>query len=133
MNALESALLWCDTQNPRSQGQQMDARLRQAVQAITHNLAHKWTLSAIASAASVSEPHVVRLFRRHLGQSPLQYVEQRRLERAGQLLQHTVNRISDISDELGFESPFYFSLRFKKHLGVNPRSYRQKSQEEKRS
>jgi AraC family transcriptional regulator of arabinose operon len=129
MNALESALLWCDIQNPKSQMQQMDARMCQAIEAITRDLAHKWTLSAIARAAGVSEPHAVRLFRRYLSISPLQYVEQRRIERARQLLQHTVNRISDISDELGFESPFYFSLRFKKHLGVNPRTYRQQSQE----
>jgi AraC family transcriptional regulator of arabinose operon len=127
MNALESTLLWCDLQNPRSPLQDTDARLRRAMEAVTHDLARKWTLAAVAGVIGVSEPHAVRLFRRNLNLSPLQYVEQRRIERACQLLRRTAHRISEISDELGFENPFYFSNRFKKHLGINPRSYREVS------
>ncbi len=47
-----------------------------------------------------------------------------RLLQARQLLAYTNQTLSQIADQLGFSSPFYLSLRFKKHYGLSPRFFR---------
>jgi AraC-like DNA-binding protein len=49
-----------------------------------------------------------------------------RINRARQLLELTAMSIKEIAAEVGYENPFYFSLRFKKQTGTSPRDYRQK-------
>jgi AraC family transcriptional regulator of arabinose operon len=54
----------------------------------------------------------------------MHYVEARRIERATQLLRVTSLSVKQIAEQVGFESPFYFSLRFKKATGISPSAYR---------
>ncbi len=54
----------------------------------------------------------------------MQYLEQRRLDRAMELLGRTSMSVKDIAGAVGFENPFYFTLRFRKHTGYSPRRFR---------
>jgi AraC family transcriptional regulator of arabinose operon len=54
----------------------------------------------------------------------MEFVERQRIERARQLLVMTSLSVKEIGRGVGFESPFYFSLRFKRHTGKSPRSFR---------
>jgi transcriptional regulator GlxA family with amidase domain len=47
-----------------------------------------------------------------------------RLNRARQLLGWTSLSIKEIAAEVGYHDPFYFSARFRKHLGKSPRAFR---------
>lgn len=63
-------------------------------------------------------------FKAITGQSPHQYHQNLRLERAKELLESTVLNIDEIADQTGFESVYYFSKLFKKKTGTSPKHYR---------
>jgi YesN/AraC family two-component response regulator len=58
--------------------------------------------------------------------TPLEYLYHYRIERAKFLLKTTMRRISNISEEVGFEDPAYFTRYFQKHIGTTPTKYRKK-------
>ena len=126
MNALEEVLLWCDTQNPRSEQARLDPRVLAAMDFLCRNLDAAVTLDGLASVSGLSTSRFSHLFRRQTGLTPLQFLERQRLDRACQLLDFTARPIAAIAAEVGFENPFYFTLRFKRHTGFSPREYRRR-------
>ena len=126
MNALEEALLWCDLQNPQAQAARRDARVEAAMKALTQSLADPPRLEEIAGGVGLSASRLAHLFRAQVGVSPQQYLEDQRLSRARRLLELTPRPVAAIAAEVGYENPFYFSLRFKQATGLSPREYRKK-------
>jgi AraC family transcriptional regulator of arabinose operon len=127
MNALEAALLWCDTQNPRSAQAQLDGRVRDAMDFMCHHLGEAMSIERLAEMAGLSESRFAHVFRKQTGVTPLQFLEQQRLDRARQLLELTSRPIQAIAEEVGFGQPFYFTLRFKRLTGLSPRDYRKRA------
>ncbi|HYF51907.1 MAG TPA: arabinose operon transcriptional regulator AraC [Planctomycetota bacterium] len=127
MNALERVLLMCDAVNPRSRESSLDARVRKAMNYVCSNLSSRIDRAALARESSLSVSRLSHLFRAEVGMSLRQFVERQRLERAAQLLQMTSLSIKEIAFSLGFDNPFYFTLRFKQHFGSSPRAYRKKA------
>ena len=124
MNALEEALLWCDTQNPLSAQARLDARVQAVMDYFLRRLAEPITPAALQSVSGLSPSRLSHLFRAQVGLTPLQFLESRRLHRAAQLLEWTSTPIAAIAAEVGYENPFYFTLRFKRRTGLSPRDYR---------
>lgn len=81
-------------------------------------------LEKIARNAGVSQPTLVRLFRRHFQQHPLEYLIGLRLEFARSMLSATDLPLKEISWRSGYSSPYYFSTAFRKKYGAAPREYR---------
>ncbi len=77
----------------------------------------------VAESCSVTENHLCKIFRSELNISPLEYLNQKRLEYAGKLLQSSSMTIAEIAFESGFASPNYFSRIFKKKNGVTPSAF----------
>lgn len=65
-----------------------------------------------------------KAFKQITGESPNQYHLNLRLERAKKLLSTTLLNTTEIADQTGFESVFYFSKLFKKKNGIPPTAYR---------
>lgn len=126
MNALEEVLLWCSTQNPLSEPSVLDRRVRAAMEFLTRHLAEPVTTETLADACGLSVSRLAHLFRSQVGLTPQQYLESQRLSRARQLLELTPRPVGAIAAEVGYENPFYFTLRFKQATGLNPRDYRKK-------
>jgi len=87
----------------------------------------RMSIDEIASKFNLSRASFFAAFRRAAGCSPGQYRERKRLREAEQMLLQTDSTIAQIADAVGFDTPFYFSLRFKKSYGVSPALYRQKT------
>ncbi|WP_052460097.1 PocR ligand-binding domain-containing protein [Tessaracoccus massiliensis] len=83
------------------------------------------TLGKAAEYLMWSESHFARQFKEHTGQSFINYVTAKRLERAKFLLTHTTKPVLRIATELGFQPPNYFSRTFKKHEGLTPSEFRE--------
>lgn len=122
LNALEAALLWCDTQNPAAA--RIDARLLQAIELIDRDLRAELDVTRLARAANLSVSRFAHLFRSQLGVTPQQFVERRRLDAAGRLLELTSRPVASVAAEVGFANPLYFSTRFRRHTGYTPTAYR---------
>jgi AraC family transcriptional regulator of arabinose operon len=127
MNALEEVMLWCDTQNPDSEQDYLDTPIQNVMDYLCHNLMDKITLESLAERSGLSVSGLVHLFRRQTGMTIMQFLELQRLNRAKQLLERTGRRIQTIAMEVGYDSPFYFSQRFKRQHGISPRDYRKQS------
>ena len=126
MNALEKVLLLCDGVNPRSEQSCLDSRVLQAMDYLCQNLSQAVTLDRLAHHCGLSISRLAHLFREQVGQTPHQFLEMQRMTRARQLLNLTQQPVSAIAAETGFPDLFHFSKRFKHHLGLSPRNYRDK-------
>jgi AraC-like DNA-binding protein len=81
-------------------------------------------LNKVAHAACVSPYHFHRLFREVFGETPNQYLQRKRLERARELLGSTDRGVTEISMDVGFESSTSFAALFRRTFGCSPREYR---------
>jgi AraC family transcriptional regulator of arabinose operon len=126
MNALEEVLLWCDTQNPRAHTLRRDERVQTVIDHIYDHMAEKMTLAALAERSGLSPSRLAALFRDQTGMTPQQFLEEQRLARAQMLLERTTHTVGAIAAEVGFENPFYFTLRFKRHTGLAPTDWRRR-------
>jgi AraC family transcriptional regulator of arabinose operon len=126
LNAIERALLFCHRVNPRGGDPRWHPRIQQAVDHLARNLRERHVLENTARRFGFSRSRFALLFRRQVGLTPGQYLEMQRLSQARHLLAYTDQTLARIADQVGFSSPFYLSLRFKKQQGQSPRAYRQK-------
>lgn len=127
MNQLERILLTADLHNPHSEQARIDPRIRRGIEYICANLSRPLKINLLAAHCHMSISRFAHLFRAQLGQPPQQFIEIQRLNRAKELLALTPRTIQTIAFDVGFENPFYFTLRFKKHTGITPTDYRQQS------
>ena len=98
---------------------------------LSSNPNHSWTLAELAEQVGISQGHLCRQFRRETQSSLGRYIRKYRITRAAQLLETTTDRIQEISEQCGFDSPYAFSRTFKKEMGCSPRAYRERANLEK--
>ena len=101
--------------------------LQRAVEQIEKRYGSACSVDVLARAAGVSGAHLIRLFRQHLGTTPMRSVWKRRVEAGAQMLGETGLGISEVAYQCGFQTPFHFSRMLKKHFGQSPRSYRRQT------
>ena len=78
----------------------------------------------IAEELFVSENYLIEEYKRVYGKTPLQDLNEKRIEIIKNLLKNTDMSISDISRKLHFNNEHYFSTFFKNHTGMTPTQYR---------
>ncbi|MFA6568506.1 MAG: helix-turn-helix transcriptional regulator [Victivallales bacterium] len=98
--------------------------LKQLENALAQNPQLEWDFTEEALSLGVSYPHFRRIFRQHAGTSPVNYLIKCRLQNAAQLLLHSSDQISAISEKCGMPDGFYFSRLFKKYYNLPPKTYR---------
>lgn len=99
--------------------------LREAVRYIDENYDKEdISLNRVAETASISPNHFSSIFSQEMGTTFIEYLIQKRMERAKQLLRTTALRSSEIAYQVGYKDPHYFSFMFKKTQGMTPREYR---------
>ena len=103
------------------------AALAYAVHAIQSDLTQSLDVEEMARSLQMSASHFIRTFKAQVGYSPLAYQTRLRIERAKDLLRNTSLRVSEIAAQIGYQNPMYFSSTFKKHTGMTPLEYRDKS------
>ncbi|MET4489451.1 helix-turn-helix transcriptional regulator [Bradyrhizobium sp. LA7.1] len=116
---------------PRASGPQPDKRVVKAIEYIHANLGdRRMTLSAIASAANVSQFHLVRIFGDAMGLPPRAYVRHQRLQLGRELLAHRPGMtVAAVAFACGFASQAHFSVWFKKDFGTSPAVFRKAVQQ----
>lgn len=81
-------------------------------------------LDSLARDVGVSKYHLSRLFKKHTGYSPYEYLLNYRLSQAKSLLKSTDIPVCEISQLVGFNSPSHFINLFRKHEGITPLRFR---------
>lgn len=107
-----------------------DDQLHPAVVSILSHLDSEpergWRLSELAELVSLDPAYLSRLFRRHVGLPPIEYLARARAERAAALLARTSEPIARIGALVGWPDPAYFTRRFKSLFGITPTGYRRR-------
>src|SRR5690348_9471033 len=90
---------------------------------IDENFSEDLDLEQISQKAFLSRFHFHRLFRQVYKRTPHQYLTRKRLDKARDLLSEN-KAVTDVCNEVGFESIGSFSILFKKEIGFAPQYYR---------
>ena len=98
--------------------------LRMVLAYIDAHLAEALTLQDLAQVAHLSAYHFAHMFKQSTHMSPHQYVLQRRLQQARDLIRSSNEPIIDIALQCGFGNASHFSRRFKQHFGILPSQLR---------
>ncbi len=85
------------------------------------------SVETISSALGLSRVQMYRKVKQLTGQSPVEIIRVTRLKKAERLLKTTKMTVSEISYDVGFSSPSYFSKCFKDYFGVQPGEVRENS------
>lgn len=101
--------------------------LRRVVEHVQEQLGGELTLNDLAATAGLSPFHFARLFKNTTGQAPHQYIVQRRVERARDLLVSGQQSAAEIALAAGFCDQSHLTAHFKRVFGVTPRQFRQRA------
>jgi len=89
-----------------------------------HHYSAPITLNELAEIAGMNPRYFCRFFRSITHQTPMEYVNMYRIEKAAQLLHSTRLPITDICMECGFNDSSNFIKVFRKYKGMTPKQYR---------
>lgn len=103
-------------------------KLRKIKEYIDVNLDRNLKIVELAAIVQISPYHFIRLFRKNLGQTPYQYILQRRIEKGKDLLQHSQLSTEEIAASLGFCDRSHFAKYIKRFTGLTPKQLQTKSQ-----
>jgi AraC-like DNA-binding protein len=110
---------------PGSESQRNERLVQEAQRLLASNLAHPLSPERIAKELHVGYSFFRRLFKTQTGFSPKQYRLQIRFRRACDFLRNTDLTIKEISQELGYDSPYHLSTDFRKRQRASPTVWRE--------
>lgn len=82
------------------------------------------SLHTVAKAHFVNDSYLSRMFKQETGESMMEYIMRKRMEESIRLLNTTDLKAYEIAERIGIGDPHYFSICFKKHVGVTIKEYK---------
>lgn len=113
---------------PKS-AQASDIRLENALRYIDDNISGNLTCGEIASHCGISTKQLSRIFEKHIGRLPLEYIHSEKFRHAKNLLTNSELSICEISEKLGFANEYYFNTFFTRQCGIPPGHFRKNKTE----
>lgn len=101
-----------------------DSMVAAAIHYMKENIEKHLTLDDLAKYTGYSLTHFSSLFKRQTGESPLTYFNRLKIEVSCQMLNETDMHINQICHKVGISDCYYFSRLFRRIIGVSPRTYR---------
>lgn len=123
VNLLFSFLLRNYSQTLQFYDRQNNTDFSLVLQYIQHNY-QTLSLSALAKLFHYSEPHLCTLIKQNTGYTFTELIKRLRLSDAVRFLQNTEMKISEIAEQIGYNSADHFSRVFRSTYQVSPQEYR---------
>ncbi len=106
-------------------------KIRDAVDYIHEHFSDRTlNIDHVARRFGMSDTYFRRLFVQRFGKTPLKFINGLRMTHALELLQSNYYTVEEISEKCGFNNINYFSMFFKKEMGMPPSAYRKKVQKQ---
>lgn len=99
-------------------------RLRRIAEHVEANLENGLRIADLAREVGISAGYLHRAFRDSTGQTPLAFVNERRIRRAQDILEREPVTMAEIALRIGFQSPSHFTRIFRATMGISPSRYR---------
>lgn len=87
------------------------------------------TCEVVAKSVGMGYSWFRRIFKQYTGFAPAQYMQELKINKSKELLTNTMLTCQEIAYEIGFETPSYFNISFKRKTGITPKEYRRQTQE----
>ncbi len=94
-----------------------------AVAFMHENYVRQFTITQLAAQYDMDGKQFSELFHRHVGRTPLRYLNGLRIERSKELLQIDGCTVIQAAEAVGYTDPYYFSKSFKKITGMWPTEF----------
>lgn len=104
----------------------LDPEIGPALSCMHHRPDAPWTVASLAGTVSMSRSAFAARFSQQVGQPPLQYLTNCRMQKAMEMLQDGTQAIKEIARKVGYESEAAFSNAFRRMQGMSPGSFRRK-------
>lgn len=98
--------------------------IKQVQELVTRELGIETSVKTIADRVYLHPVYLSKIYKGETGESLGDYIIRMRMERAVHMLKFTNKKIYEITAELGYQNPQYFSKIFKKFYGCTPNEYR---------
>jgi AraC-like DNA-binding protein len=102
-----------------------DPVVGRALQAMHRDAARRWTVSALAREAGTSRSVLSERFRAMVGQPPIEYLANWRIQLAARRLRSTNDCLAAVAADSGYDSQAAFHRAFKRIAGVAPGRWRE--------
>lgn len=109
---------------PRPPSSLPHPRLRRVEDFMRAHIARPLTLDELAREAGMSPFHLLRVFRKIHGETPIRRLTRMRMEAARRHLEAGREPVSAIAFLCGYENPSHFATAFRRIVGVSPSAYR---------
>ena len=113
-----------DEQQPEVEYSGIPDAVRELIETVEKNLSSDIKLNTIADQLHMDAIYLGRLFKKSMGIGFKDYVVQKRMERAQQLIRTTNLPISEIAEKVGYREENYFRMSFTRFCGCSPRAYK---------
>lgn len=100
------------------------ANLKKVLSYVNANYVSEISLTQLASIMNMNEQYLCRYFKKNIGKTITEYVNEVRVEKAAEALAETDDKVITIAQNTGFENISYFIRRFKREKGMTPSEYR---------
>lgn len=100
------------------------ARINRVMDYVERHIQQPLPLSKIAEIASFSPFHFHRIFTFLVGETPNDFIQRLRIEKAAQQIRESKTPITEVAYDYGFSSISIFSRSFRKHFGMTAQEYR---------
>ena len=96
------------------------AKLKASIDYMNKEFKQNPPLEEIAAKSNLAPNYFHRVFKKHFGLTPLNYMLKMRMEIAVRLLTTSSKSVKEIAYEAGYNNEFYFYRQFKKHYNYSP-------------
>lgn len=124
LDALATAVLWRFVAEAESDPERFPPALELARRHIHMHVEEPLELDDLAAVASVTPAHLIRLFRQHLGTTPMRYLWERRITLGIELLTSSGLPVGVVAKRCGFKTSFHFARKVREATGQSPTQLR---------
>ena len=100
-------------------------KITPALDYIAQNYGQRFQNDDLAHICGLSTVYFRKLFKEVMGQSPIEYIQSLKIEKAKEILKSDYGSMSDIATELGYQNIYDFSRTFKKAVGISPKKFKE--------
>ncbi|NLK93689.1 MAG: AraC family transcriptional regulator [Clostridiales bacterium] len=99
-------------------------KIKNIINYINNHINEDMTIEDISNEVNFSQYHFMKFFKKHIGMTCIDFINNTRLEKASILLNTTDKSIMDIALEVGFNNISYFNKLFKQKYKLTPKDFR---------
>jgi len=98
--------------------------IKQVQELVSNDNGQELSVKTLADQVYLHPVYLSKIYKAETGEGLGDYIIRMRMEKALYLLKHSNKKIYEITTELGYQNPQYFSKMFKKHYGMTPNEFR---------